>query len=62
MFFISICIWCLFLCICLSFGSIFHIWEETCGLCLFEPGLLHFILPYGLNKTPLYTHTYTTIS
>jgi hypothetical protein len=24
------------LCICLSFGSIFHIWEKTCSLCLSE--------------------------
>jgi hypothetical protein len=23
------------------FGSIFHIWEKTCGLCVSEPGLLH---------------------
>jgi hypothetical protein len=23
------------------FGSIFHIWEKTYGLCLSEPGLLH---------------------
>jgi hypothetical protein len=23
------------------FGSIFHIWEKSCGLCLSEPGLLH---------------------
>jgi hypothetical protein len=28
-------------CVCLSFGSIFHIWEKTCDHCLFEPGLLH---------------------
>jgi hypothetical protein len=23
------------------FGSVFHIWEKTCSLCLPEPGLLH---------------------
>jgi hypothetical protein len=23
------------------FGSIFHIWEKTCDLCLSEPGVLH---------------------
>jgi hypothetical protein len=28
-------------CVYLSLGSIFHIWEKTCGLCLSEPGLLH---------------------
>jgi hypothetical protein len=30
-----VCIWsCLFFLICLSFWSIFHIWEKTCGLWL----------------------------
>jgi hypothetical protein len=32
---------CLFLCICLSLGYAFHIWEKACGLCVFDPGLLH---------------------
>jgi hypothetical protein len=33
MFYIYVCIWsCLFLCICLSFGSIFHIREKACSL------------------------------
>jgi hypothetical protein len=42
MFYIWVCIWsCLFLCTCVSFGSIFHIWEKTCGLCVSEPGLLY---------------------
>jgi hypothetical protein len=42
MFYIWVCIRsCLFLCICLSFESIFHAWEKTCVLCLSEPGLLH---------------------
>jgi hypothetical protein len=27
-----------FLCICLSLGSIFHVWEKTCGLCFFNFG------------------------
>jgi hypothetical protein len=31
----------LFLCQYLSFGSIFHVWEKTCSLCLSEPGLHH---------------------
>jgi hypothetical protein len=31
----------LVLCICLSFGFIFHVWKKTCSLCVFEPGLLH---------------------
>jgi hypothetical protein len=31
----------LFLSICLSFGSIFHMWKKSYGLCLSEPGLLH---------------------
>jgi hypothetical protein len=40
------CIWvcarsCLVLCTCLSFASVFHVWEKTHGLCLSEPGLLH---------------------
>jgi hypothetical protein len=35
MFYIQMCILsCLFLCICLSFGSVFHIWEKTYSLCL----------------------------
>jgi hypothetical protein len=43
-FYIWVCAWsCLFLCMCLSHGSIFHEWEKTCGLCLSEPGLLHLI-------------------
>jgi hypothetical protein len=38
MFYIWICIWsCLFLCMYLSFGSILHIWEKTCSLCVSEP-------------------------
>jgi hypothetical protein len=42
MFYIWICIWpCLFLCICLSFVSIFHLWEKTWGLCLSQPDLLY---------------------
>jgi hypothetical protein len=32
---------CLLLCICLWFGSIFHLWEKTCGFCPSEPSLLH---------------------
>jgi hypothetical protein len=40
MLYIWVCVWsCLFLCICLFFGSIFQIWEKTCGLCLSESGL-----------------------
>jgi hypothetical protein len=31
-------------CVCLSFGSIVHIGEKTCGLCVSEPGLLHLTL------------------
>jgi hypothetical protein len=23
------------------FGSVFHVWEKTCGLCVSQPGLLH---------------------
>jgi hypothetical protein len=39
MVYVWVCIWSfLFLCICLSFGTIFH---KTCGLCVSEPGLLH---------------------
>jgi hypothetical protein len=39
MFYIWVCIWSyLFLCICLSFGSIFHVWEKTCSLYLSKPG------------------------
>jgi hypothetical protein len=42
MFYIYVCNWsCLFVCICLSFGSIFLVWEKTCGLCLSEPGVFH---------------------
>jgi hypothetical protein len=41
-FYIWVSIWsCLFLFIWLSFGSIFHLWEKKCCLCLSEPGLLH---------------------
>jgi hypothetical protein len=40
MFYIRVCI-CLFLCICLSFGTIFHAWEKTCDFVFFEPDLLH---------------------
>jgi hypothetical protein len=44
MFYLWVSIWsCLFLCICLSFGSVFHLWEKTSGLCLSEFGLLHLI-------------------
>jgi hypothetical protein len=42
LFYKELFIWsCLVLCMCLSFVSIFHIWEKTCGLCVSEPGLLH---------------------
>jgi hypothetical protein len=42
MFSVCVCVWsCLFLYIYLSFGSIFHIWEKTCVLCLYESSLLH---------------------
>jgi hypothetical protein len=59
------------------FGSIFHIWEKACGLCLSEPSLLYLTwcppiasiylqtIQYHssllLNKTPLYTHTHTCV-
>jgi hypothetical protein len=42
MFYIWVCIWsCWGLCMCLSFGSVFYVWEKTCSLCLSETGLLH---------------------
>jgi hypothetical protein len=72
MFYIWVCIWsCLILCICLSFNSVFHVWEKTCSLCIAEPGLLHLtwyspltfqphvILSYGWIKLLC---IYTTIS
>jgi hypothetical protein len=42
---------CLFLCTCLSFGSVFHIWWKPCGLCVSDPGLLHltWYLPIAFN-------------
>jgi hypothetical protein len=41
-FHISICIWsCSFFWMCSPFGSVFHVWEKTCGLCLSDLGLLH---------------------
>jgi hypothetical protein len=59
-----------FLCICLSFGSIFHIWEKICCLYLSEPDFIHltwyppiasiylqttwFHSSLGLSKIPLY--------
>jgi hypothetical protein len=68
-----ICIWsCLFWCICLSLGSIFHIWEKTCSLCVSKPGLLHLTRRFPivsichqttchysllLSKTPLCIYT-----
>jgi hypothetical protein len=42
LFYTWVCKWsCLFLCICLSFGYIVHIWEKTCSLCFSELGLFH---------------------
>jgi hypothetical protein len=35
---------CLFLCVCLSFGSVFHVWEKIHGFCLSQPGLLYLTL------------------
>jgi hypothetical protein len=52
------CIWsCLVLCIHLIFGSIFHIWEETCGLCLSDLsfGLFHFTWCPLIPSIYLYT-------
>jgi hypothetical protein len=31
----------LYLCICLSFGFVSHIWKKTCNPCFSEPGLHH---------------------
>jgi hypothetical protein len=45
----------LVLCICLSFGFICHVWENTCGLCLSEPGLLH--LTWGPPIASIYLQT-----
>jgi hypothetical protein len=47
---LSMYIWlCMYLCIHLSFGSNFHIWEKTCALCPSEPGLL--CLPFIFPQT-----------
>jgi hypothetical protein len=48
-------IWSCCFCVCLSFGSIFHVWEKTCGLCLSEPSLLH--LPWCLPTASTYLPT-----
>jgi hypothetical protein len=40
--YIWVCVWsCLFGGLCLSFGSILHMWVKTCGICLSDPGLRH---------------------
>jgi hypothetical protein len=47
MLYIWVCEWsCLFMYICLSFRSVFHVWEKTWDLCLSELGLLHLIGNY----------------
>jgi hypothetical protein len=69
-----LCLWsCLFLYFCLSFASIFYVWEKTCSICLSDSVLLHLIgcLPFvsidlqtiwcrcslWLSKIPLCTYT-----
>jgi hypothetical protein len=37
------------------FGSIFHVWEKTCSLCVSEPGLLH--LTWYLPVASIYLQT-----
>jgi hypothetical protein len=46
-----------FLCICLFFGSIFHVWEKTCGLCFSEPALLHLACIFQLHPFTFSPHT-----
>jgi hypothetical protein len=56
MFYIWVCTWsCLVLCICLSFGSIFHVWQKTRDFCVSKPGLLH--LTWCLPIASIYLQT-----